>query len=109
MKTIVLASTVAIFCTTPTFAKGEVELRDSASMLGTILASEDACKISISEKGIDNFIINHVRADDMQFAENLNSNVALTASKIGQMSRFHKRAHCVQVLRSGTAHGLILR
>ncbi len=96
---------VAIFCASPVFAVGPNW--DLAHNLGLILASEELCGLKFEKKGIENFIVNRVGADDLDFANELSGGLASGKFKVSRMTPSELTAHCTQIQRVAKTYGFL--
>jgi hypothetical protein len=75
--------------------------------LGTVLGSEEACGLTFDRTAIERFIETRVKANDMGFANLLNSMTRGTRIQIKEMSEAHKAAHCAQTRRVARTNGFV--
>lgn len=78
-----------------------------AEQLGSILGSEAACDLNLSQPGIEAWIASNVPDTDMTFASFLGMESKSTERHIGDMSDSEKTAHCAAVRQAAKKAGLI--
>lgn len=79
----------------------------NATNLGSILASEGPCGLTLDPAGIEAWIANNVAPDDMQFASTLGTMTMGQEVMISEMTASAKIAHCASVRQTATTLGLI--
>ncbi len=97
---------LAVFLAAPAAAQTMASMQ-SATELGTVIGSEQACGLTLDQAGIEAWIAANVAEDDMSFASTLNMMVQGTAFQIEEMTQSAKTAHCAAVKRSAGKMGLI--
>lgn len=85
------------FADTSKFAEG----------LSWVVASDRACGITLNAEAIRTLIEANVPADDLGFAQQLQSDVYLATLGLEEMTEGTKAAHCAQVARVAKSYGLI--
>jgi len=84
-----------------------LESMTSARELGSILGSENACKLSYDQAAIAAWIDGNVRADDMGFASMLDMMTMGSRMQVGDMTESSLTAHCRQIERTARHYGFI--
>jgi hypothetical protein len=75
--------------------------------LGTILASEKICDLTLNHAGIEAWIAANVAKDDLQFASSLNMITQGLTIQFSEFSAASKTAHCATVRMTAKTMGLI--
>lgn len=83
----------------------DMESMQSAMDLGSVLGSEDACKLTYDQAAISAWIDANVRADDMSFASTLNMTTTGSRMQVGEMTESSLTAHCRQIERTAMHYG----
>lgn len=87
-----------------------VVLTDSsevASQLGTVIASEEFCDLKYNQDAVQKFIEQNVKADDMEFPENLAMAIRVRLSDNSDISSSAKTAHCAQIRRIAKSYDFV--
>jgi hypothetical protein len=79
----------------------------SAGQLGTVLASETLCDLTLDPAGIETWIAANVAADDLSFASQLQTQVMGQEYLQKDMTASARIAHCAAVRQTATTMGLI--
>jgi Tfp pilus assembly protein PilE len=103
LKAILCATTLSAL-TAPSYA-ANLEMMKLTQNLATVLAAETYCELSYNQDVIAAFIEEHVAADDMEFAGNLQSTTSMKSYQLKDMSAASKVAHCTQIKRVAQSYG----
>jgi hypothetical protein len=79
---------------------------DAAEGLGSIIASEQACGLSLDGRAVTGWIEANVDRKDMKFTETLALHVRVKSRELAEMSQTMKEAHCAQVGRLVKAYAI---
>lgn len=84
-----------------------LESMQSAQQLGTVIASEKTCGLTLNQPGIEAWIASNVRNDDLEFASTLMMMTQGTEFQLAEMSASSRTAHCAAVRHTAKSMGLI--
>jgi hypothetical protein len=101
-----LLSVILLMLATPAAAQN-LESMQKATNLGTIIASESACGLTLNQAGIQAWIAANVSPDDLDFASTLSMMTLGSEMQINDMSTSAKTAHCATVVMTARSEGLI--
>ncbi|WP_321446894.1 hypothetical protein [uncultured Cohaesibacter sp.] len=78
---------------------------DLAESLGNLIAAEEFCDLSYNQDAIVSFIEQKVPADDLEFANYLDTSIRLSSDQLNEMSGSRKTAFCTQIRRTAKHYG----
>lgn len=85
----------------------DLQSMQRAQELGSILASEKLCELTLDQPGIEAWIAANVAKDDLSFASNLQVMTMGQQYQQKDMTASAIIAHCAAVRQTATAAGLI--
>lgn len=85
----------------------QLKSMETAQNLGTIIASEELCGLTLNQMAISDFIAENVDTADTGFAPMLSAMIAGQAFQLQGQSVSAKTAHCAAVAQSARHFGLI--
>lgn len=105
MRVVLMLAAIAA-TTYPALGQG-LESMQTATALGSVLASEKPCGLTYDQAAIAAYIESKVSADDMSFPSTLQMMVQSQEYQLGEMSESSKTAHCTQIARVAKSYNFI--
>jgi len=79
----------------------------TATELGSVLASEELCKLSFDQAAIAAYIEANVAADDMSFPSTLTMMISGSEYQLSSLSGSALTAHCTQIARIAKSYNFV--
>lgn len=108
MKFALLAATMLATPALSQDLEARMKSTSNALGLGTVLASETACSLTLDPAGIAAWIAANVAPDDLSFAANLNLLTMGQTAQVAAMTTSSRIAHCAAVKQTAGAMGLVV-
>ncbi len=103
---IVLAMT-AVAALTISASAQDMKSIQTATELGSVLASEELCKLSFDQAAIAAYIEANVAADDMSFPSTLTMMISGSEYQLSSLSGSALTAHCTQIARIAKSYNFV--